>query len=160
MSMFFVGLVTSVRAFGGSCREIDLGAWGDERFRVPAAPSSADEATPTGAPRGTPPEVVAKISRDILAVMQQPEFRDDMIKRAYGVPLRTPEQFAAVIAEHRHEAESWKRLEREFLEFQARLPLDYVRREDYIRGQTVIEAKIDAVYSKLEVVLLKGVKHD
>ncbi|MBH9575988.1 DNA gyrase inhibitor YacG [Inhella proteolytica] len=25
------------------CREIDLGAWGDERFRVPAAPSSADE---------------------------------------------------------------------------------------------------------------------
>lgn len=51
------------------------------------------------APRGTPPEVVAKISRDILAVMQQPEFRDDMIKRAYGVPLRTPEQFAAVIAE-------------------------------------------------------------
>lgn len=70
------------------------------------------------------------------------------------------ERFAAVIAEHRGEAESWKRLEREFLEFQARLPLDYVRREDYIRGQTVIEAKIDAVYSKLEVVLLKGAKHD
>ena len=70
------------------------------------------------------------------------------------------ERFAAVIAEHRSEAESWKRLEREFLEFQARLPLDYVRREDYIRGQTVIEAKIDAVYSKLEVVLLKGMKHD
>lgn len=69
------------------------------------------------------------------------------------------ERFAAVIAEHRSEAESWKRLEREFLEFQARLPLEYVRREDYIRGQTVIEAKIDAVYSKLEVVLLKGAKH-
>ena len=51
------------------------------------------------APRGTPPEVVAKISRDILSIMRQPEFRDDMIKRAYGVPTRTPEQFAALIAE-------------------------------------------------------------
>lgn len=51
------------------------------------------------APRGTSPEIVSKISRDILAVMQQPDFRDDMIKRAYGVPMRTPEQFAALIAE-------------------------------------------------------------
>jgi len=77
-----------------------------------------------------------------------------------GSAAHWDERFADVIAEHRGEAESWKRLEREFLEFQARLPLDYVRREDYIRGQTVIEAKIDAVYSKLEVVLLKGAKHD
>lgn len=51
------------------------------------------------APRGTPPEVVARLSRDITTVLRQPEFRDDMLKRAYGVPLRTPEQFAAVIAE-------------------------------------------------------------
>ncbi len=51
------------------------------------------------APRGTPSEIVSKISRDILSVMQQPDFRDDMIKRAYGVPLRTPEQFAALIAD-------------------------------------------------------------
>ncbi len=51
------------------------------------------------APRGASSELVAKISRDILSVMQQPDFRDDMIRRAYGVPLRTPEQFAALIAE-------------------------------------------------------------
>ena len=51
------------------------------------------------APRGTPSDVVAKISADILSVMRQPEFRDDMIKRAYGVPMRTPEQFAALIAQ-------------------------------------------------------------
>lgn len=50
------------------------------------------------APKGTPPEIVAKLSRDILSVMRQPDFRDDMIKRAYGVPMRTPEQFAAMIA--------------------------------------------------------------
>lgn len=51
------------------------------------------------APRGTPPEVVAKVSRDILAVLQQPDFREDMNKRAYGVTLRSPEQFAALIAD-------------------------------------------------------------
>lgn len=51
------------------------------------------------APRGTPPDIVAKIGRDIQAVMRQPEFRDDMIKRAYGVPMRSSEQFAALIAE-------------------------------------------------------------
>lgn len=51
------------------------------------------------APKGTPPDIVAKIHRDIQAVMRQPDFRDDMIKRAYGVPLRTAEQFAALIAE-------------------------------------------------------------
>ncbi len=51
------------------------------------------------APRGTPPEIVARVNRDIQSVMQQPDFRDDMLRRAYGVPLRTPEQFAALIAE-------------------------------------------------------------
>ena len=51
------------------------------------------------APRGTPPEVVTKISQDIQSVLRQPEFRDDMLKRAYGVPQRSPEQFAERIAE-------------------------------------------------------------
>ena len=35
------------------------------------------------------------------------------------------------------------------------LPLQYVRREDYIRNQTVIEAKLDAVASKLETAQLR-----
>ena len=46
--------------------------------------------------------------------------------------------------------------------FQAELPVQYVRREDYIRGQTVIEAKLDALYNKLEVVQqyrITGGKH-
>ncbi len=36
------------------------------------------------------------------------------------------------------------------MRFKADLPLNYVRREDYIRGQTVIEAKLDALDNKLE----------
>ncbi|QHE87093.1 Bug family tripartite tricarboxylate transporter substrate binding protein [Hydrogenophaga sp. BPS33] len=51
------------------------------------------------APRGTPKEVVAKIHKDILTVLNQPEFREDMVKRGYGVPTRSPDEFAAVIQE-------------------------------------------------------------
>jgi hypothetical protein len=41
-------------------------------------------------------------------------------------------------------------LERDLLKFQAELPKEYVRREDYIRGQTVIEAKLDALAMRIE----------
>lgn len=51
-------------------------------------------------------------------------------------------------------------LEREFLEFKAELPLHYVRREDYVRGQSIIEAKLDALYSELKLVQLKGTRND
>lgn len=50
-------------------------------------------------------------------------------------------------------------LERQFLQFKVELSREVVWREDYIRGQTVIEAKLDALYGKLEVVQLKGVKN-
>lgn len=49
-------------------------------------------------------------------------------------------------------------LERDFLRFKAELPNLYVRREDYVRGQTVLEAKQDALYSKLEVVAVQVAK--
>lgn len=51
-------------------------------------------------------------------------------------------------------------LEREFMQMRVDLPVQYVRREDYIRGQSVIEAKLDALYNKLEVVQMRGFKHD
>jgi Ni/Co efflux regulator RcnB len=69
------------------------------------------------------------------------------------------ERFGAAIEQNRREAEGWSALERDFLRFQADLPLQYVRREDYVRGQTVIEAKLDALYNKLEVVQMKGATH-
>lgn len=53
-----------------------------------------------------------------------------------------------------------QQLERDFLEWKAEIPVQYVRREDYIRGQAVLEAKLDALYSKLEVVQMKGARHD
>lgn len=49
----------------------------------------------------------------------------------------------------------WQRVERELLTMKADLPVHYVRREDYIRGQSTLEAKVDGVGMKLENALLK-----
>lgn len=51
-----------------------------------------------------------------------------------------------------------QRVERDLMKLRAQLPLEYVRREDYIRGQTVIEAKLDAISSELKLVQIQGVK--
>ena len=67
--------------------------------------------------------------------------------------------FTQHLDEERRETELMRNIEREFLRFQADLPLQYVRREDYVRGQSVIEAKLDALYNKLEVVQIKGAKN-
>lgn len=61
-------------------------------------------------------------------------------------------QFAAI----EKSKNQWERVERDFLSWKADLPLQYVRREDYIRNQTVIEAKLDAVALKIENIQLKG----
>ncbi|MDD5479681.1 MAG: hypothetical protein PHT20_08315 [Rhodoferax sp.] len=50
----------------------------------------------------------------------------------------------------------WQRVERELLTLKADMPLNYVRREDYIRGQSVLEAKIDGLGTKVENVLLRA----
>lgn len=62
------------------------------------------------------------------------------------------ERFEALEVARRETEIGWTRLEREFLEFRADLPLHYVRREDYLRGQAILEAKLDAVYSKIELI--------
>ncbi len=69
------------------------------------------------------------------------------------------ETLTAHLADERRNAIAVQALERDFLKWQAELPVHYVRREDYVRGQSVIEAKLDALYSKLEVVQIKGAQH-
>jgi hypothetical protein len=54
-------------------------------------------------------------------------------------------------------SDEWGRLERELLQLKADMPLHYVRREDYVRNQTVIEAKLDRLATSLENAQLKGV---
>lgn len=57
-----------------------------------------------------------------------------------------------------NEAREWQRIERDILTMKADMPLNYVRREDYIRNQTIIEAKIDGLALKIENALLRGEK--
>jgi hypothetical protein len=68
-------------------------------------------------------------------------------------------RLASIEESQRATAGEWTRLERSLLELKAELPVNYVRREDYVRGQSVLEAKMDALYSKLEVLLTKGFPH-
>lgn len=56
----------------------------------------------------------------------------------------------------RAEAKEWSRIEREMLKWQADVPSLYVRREDYIRGQSTIEAKLDSLAARLENFVLKN----
>lgn len=68
--------------------------------------------------------------------------------------------FAKLLQRQDKDAEALQELEKTFLRFQADLPVSYVRREDYVRNQTVIEAKLDALASKLEVIQINGARHD
>ncbi len=68
------------------------------------------------------------------------------------------DKFAALLVQIHRETEGWQTLERDFLRFQADLPIQYVRREDYVRNQLVIEAKLDAVSLKIENLQLRQVE--
>ena len=48
------------------------------------------------------------------------------------------------------DAEEWRRIEREFMRFQTSLPLEYQRREDAIRDQSRIEAKLDGLANLIQ----------
>lgn len=61
----------------------------------------------------------------------------------------------AIESTNREEANQWQRVERELMAMKADMPLNYVRREDYIRGQSVIEAKLDGLAAKLENAVLR-----
>jgi hypothetical protein len=57
---------------------------------------------------------------------------------------------------NREEAGNWQRIERELMGLKAELPVSYVRRDDYIRGQSVLEAKLDGLATKIENAQLRG----
>lgn len=48
------------------------------------------------------------------------------------------------------DAEEWRRIERDFMKFQAALPLEYQRREDAIRDQSRIESKLDGLANLIQ----------
>lgn len=60
---------------------------------------------------------------------------------------------------NREETLQWQRVEREMLRHMAELPVKYVMRDDYIRGQSILEAKLDNLAGKLENAQLRAALH-
>lgn len=69
------------------------------------------------------------------------------------------DRLGSIESANEREVGQWQRVERELMKLQADLPLHYVRREDYIRGQSVIEAKLDGLALRLENVQLRGARN-
>lgn len=57
--------------------------------------------------------------------------------------------------ESRNNEKDLQKVQRELLELKAELPRTFVFRDDYVRGQTVIEAKLDALATRIENQQLK-----
>ena len=65
-------------------------------------------------------------------------------------------RFSTLETAQKKESASWHRIERDLMDLKAELPINYVRREDYIRGQSIIEAKLDGLATKIENAQLRG----
>lgn len=68
---------------------------------------------------------------------------------------RMNERFDLIERKRESEAAGISALERDFMRFQAELPVQYVRREDYVRGQSIVEAKLDGLAGKLDNAVLR-----
>lgn len=69
------------------------------------------------------------------------------------------QRFDAIESAAREEAGKWQRIEREILQLKAELPLNYVRREDYVQAVATIMAKLDAMALRFENILLQRSHH-
>jgi hypothetical protein len=63
---------------------------------------------------------------------------------------------ARFVADQGTSAKRMQELERDFLLFRGEMPNQYVRRDDFIRNQTVIEAKLDSISTRVENIQLRG----
>ncbi len=60
-----------------------------------------------GAPKKTPPEIIAKLNREINAVLAEPEVRKRLVELGGEPLIATPEDFGAMIAA---ETEKWEKV--------------------------------------------------
>lgn len=59
-------------------------------------------------------------------------------------------RFSSLEQSIRNEGDGWRTVERELLQLKADLPIQYMRREDAIRQEVVIHAKLDALAAKID----------
>lgn len=78
------------------------------------------------------------------------KFKTQETQRAEAT-ARWDARFNELQSASQEESRNWHRVERELLRMQADLPKEYVRREDHIRFETVIHAKLDALSAKIDL---------
>lgn len=81
--------------------------------------------------------------------LNQMERAEDLRHKALHQQMNKIEQ------DIRAESAQWQRIERELLALKADLPLNYVRRDDFVRIQSVIESKLDGLALRIENAQLK-----
>ncbi|ENX20175.1 hypothetical protein F892_03098 [Acinetobacter vivianii] len=67
----------------------------------------------------------------------------------------TNERIERVSKQNEKSQDDLRELERKFHQFEVSLPKNYVHRDDFVRSQSIIEAKLDSVASKLETVQIR-----
>lgn len=103
--------------------------------------------------------IVGAARYSLVQFEQRQEARHELAERARIERAKHwDERFSALERAAHEESGQWRRVERDLMDLRAELPLHYVRREDYIRGQSVIEAKLDGLALRLENQALKGGK--
>ena len=65
------------------------------------------------------------------------------------------QRFTLISSKDAEVTKQLRQFEKDFSEFQIAAPTRFVLRDDYIRGQSVLEAKQDALFNKMEVVRLE-----
>ena len=89
-----------------------------------------------------------------LLLVQYSHKLDEKFKVSDERRRASDERLTKLILSQEKESEKLIDLERQFMQHKAEMPLNYVRRDDYVRGQTVIEAKLDALASKFETLCI------
>lgn len=74
--------------------------------------------------------------------------------------LHWDERFSRIEAVASKGSDRANELEKDLLKLRAELPREYVRREDYVQGQSIIMARLDALAVKIENLALKGARYD
>jgi hypothetical protein len=96
------------------------------------------------------------------AVLQGQEFFKEQFssheKSEFDFHTKLDKRMNEMHALHRSDAVQWQRVERELLTLKADMPVLYVRREDYIRGQSTLEAKLDGLGMKIENAQFRALK--
>ncbi len=96
------------------------------------------------------------------AVLQGQEFFTQQFasheKAEFDFHARLSLRLDSIEALHREDMAQWQRVERELLMLKADMPLNYVRRDDYVQAIASILVKLDSATLRHENLLLKGLR--